>query len=165
MDVTNTCCSKDKYALSFPSFSAVFIHTFMLDGDVVVEEYDGKVDVAARAVDEVVAADGCAVAVACDDDDVELGVGELDTRCERDGTAVCRMHGIEVHVARRARRAADTRYDDCFVLVEVLFFDRLYDGFHNSTVTAAGAPDVREAVHTKIFFIASHLTPPPRSYH
>ena len=45
MDVTKTCCSKDKYALSFPSFSAVFIHTFMLDGDVVVEdkmEWNGK---------------------------------------------------------------------------------------------------------------------------
>jgi hypothetical protein len=31
MDLLNTCCSKDKKELSFPSFSVVFIHTFAID--------------------------------------------------------------------------------------------------------------------------------------
>ena len=30
MDIRQTCCSKDNRELVFPSFSAVFIHTFML---------------------------------------------------------------------------------------------------------------------------------------
>ena len=33
MDIRETCCSKDKYELTFPSFSAVFIHTFALEAD------------------------------------------------------------------------------------------------------------------------------------
>ena len=33
MKLLETCCSEDKHELSFPSFSAVFIHTFMMDGD------------------------------------------------------------------------------------------------------------------------------------
>lgn len=40
MDIRETCCSKDKYELTFPSFSAVFIHTFMMDGDVAVENVE-----------------------------------------------------------------------------------------------------------------------------
>ena len=37
MDIRQTCCSVDGDELSFPSFSVVFIHTFMLDGDVPVK--------------------------------------------------------------------------------------------------------------------------------
>lgn len=33
MALKDTCCSKDKYELSYPSFSVVFIHTFMVDSD------------------------------------------------------------------------------------------------------------------------------------
>ena len=35
MDIRKTCCSVDKNPLSYPSFSVVFIHTFMMDSDVV----------------------------------------------------------------------------------------------------------------------------------
>lgn len=34
MAIKETCCSKDKWELTFPSFSAVYIHTFAMDGDV-----------------------------------------------------------------------------------------------------------------------------------
>lgn len=37
MDIRKTCCSVDKNPLSYPSFSVVFIHTFMADADVVAE--------------------------------------------------------------------------------------------------------------------------------
>lgn len=38
MHVSQVCCSEDKKGLAFPSFSVVFIHTFMLDGDIAVED-------------------------------------------------------------------------------------------------------------------------------
>ena len=35
MDIRQTCCSEDNRGLVFPSFSVVFIHTFMLsDGEI-----------------------------------------------------------------------------------------------------------------------------------
>lgn len=37
MHIREICCSVDNNELSFPSFSVVFIHTFMLDGDVSAE--------------------------------------------------------------------------------------------------------------------------------
>ena len=42
MHIRETCCSEDGYGLSFPSFSVVFIHTFMIDGDVAVEAVTEK---------------------------------------------------------------------------------------------------------------------------
>lgn len=42
MHIRETCCSEDGYGLSFPSFSVVFIHTFMIDGDVAVETVTEK---------------------------------------------------------------------------------------------------------------------------
>ena len=40
MDIRETCCSVDKYELTFPSFSAVFIHTFIMEGDISVVSGD-----------------------------------------------------------------------------------------------------------------------------
>ena len=34
MHLKETCCSKDKWEMTFPSFSAVFIHTFAMEGEV-----------------------------------------------------------------------------------------------------------------------------------
>ena len=42
MDIRQTCCSADKRELVFPSFSVVFIHTFMLSDGVISQEV-GKV--------------------------------------------------------------------------------------------------------------------------
>lgn len=42
MHIRETCCSVDKNELSFPSFSVVFIHTFMLTGDVSVQSLGKK---------------------------------------------------------------------------------------------------------------------------
>ena len=70
--------------------------------DVVVEEYDGEIDVAPTAVQEVVAADGGAVAVSCNDDDVQLGTCELDSRCKWNRAPVRRVYSVKVHIARAA---------------------------------------------------------------
>ena len=43
MHASQICCSVDKKGLAFPSFSVVFIHTFMLDGDIAVEELKDEI--------------------------------------------------------------------------------------------------------------------------
>lgn len=130
--------------------------------DVVVEHDDREVHIAAAAVDEVIAADGRAVAIARDDDDVEVRVGELDARRERNGAAVRRVQGIKVHVARGARRAANARDDDRVVLREALLLDRLDDGLHRDAVAAARAPEMRQMILAEILFKAPfhHALPP-----
>ena len=42
MHIREICCSVDKNELTFPSFSVVFIHTFMLAGDVSVQPLSDK---------------------------------------------------------------------------------------------------------------------------
>lgn len=42
MHIREICCSVDKNELTFPSFSVVFIHTFMLAGDVSVQTLSDK---------------------------------------------------------------------------------------------------------------------------
>ena len=71
--------------------------------DPVIEEQDGDVDVAPRGVDEVVAADRGAVAVARDDDHVQVRAGHLDAGGERQRAPVRRVQRVDVDVARRAR--------------------------------------------------------------
>ena len=77
--------------------------------DLVVEQQDLQVHVAAQHVQHVVAADRQAVAVAGDHPDVELGVGELDAGGDRRRAAVDRVEAVGRHVVREARRAADAR--------------------------------------------------------
>ncbi len=86
--------------------------------DVVVEHDHGEVDVPAGGVDQVVAADGGAVAVAGDDDDGELGLGHLDARGEGDGPAMGGVQGVVVHIAGGPGGAADTGDDDHLVAVK-----------------------------------------------
>ena len=45
MELLKTCCSQDECELVFPSFSAVFIHTFMLADDVVKQDVGDVPDV------------------------------------------------------------------------------------------------------------------------
>ena len=62
----------------------------------------------------MVAADGGAVAVAREDDDVQFGVRHLDARGEGDRPAVGRVDGVEVQITGRAGRAADPGDDALF---------------------------------------------------
>ena len=71
--------------------------------DLVVHHEVRDVEVAARGVEEVVAADRDAVAVAADRDDVELRPRELDTARERERAAV---DAVEAERRRRSRAGA-----------------------------------------------------------
>jgi hypothetical protein len=52
-------------------------------------------------MDEVVAADGRAIAVAGHDNDLEAGLGVLDPGGKGQGAAMGGMEGIEVQIAHR----------------------------------------------------------------
>ena len=124
--------------------------------DVVVEEDDRQIDVAPAAVQEMIASDGSAVTVSCDDDDVQFGACKLDPCCKGNGSPVRRVYGIKVHIAGTARGAADAGDDDGIVLRHALrALDRLRDAFQRRTVAAARTPQVGQAVLSKILLKAA----------
>ena len=71
--------------------------------DEVVHDEIGHVDVLAGAVIEMVAADGETVAVAAEQEHVEIGPGEADAACERDRAAVDVMRAVAVDEIGKAR--------------------------------------------------------------
>ena len=74
------------------------------------EQYLG-VDVPADRVEEVIASDGQAVAIAGHDPDREFGTARLDASGEGRGTSVNRMESVGVHVVREATGTTDARYE------------------------------------------------------
>src|SRR5207247_9116427 len=77
--------------------------------DLVVEEEDLAIHVAAQHVQHVVPADREAVAVPGDDPYVELGIGELDSGGDRRGPAVDGVEPVRRQVIREPGRTADSR--------------------------------------------------------
>ena len=75
--------------------------------DLVVEQQHLAIEIAAQQVHHVVAADRQPVAVAGDDPDVELGIGELDARRDRRRAAVDGVEAVGLDVVGEAARAAD----------------------------------------------------------
>ncbi len=71
--------------------------------DEVVHDEVSHVDVLARAVIEMVAADGETVAVAAEEKDVQVGPGQADAGGERDGAAVNEMRAVAVDEIGKAR--------------------------------------------------------------
>jgi hypothetical protein len=113
----------------------------------VVDADDRQVDVAARGVEEVVAADGHEVPVAAEDHDMELGVGQLEARGERNGPAVGRVEGIDLDVAGDPARAADPRDDGQLVERDLALLQGLGETVDADPDAAGRAPDVRHPVH------------------
>src|SRR3546814_4125009 len=66
--------------------------------DLVVEQHDLAVEIAADDVHRMIAADRQPVAVAGDDPDVEMRIRELQPRRERRRAAVDRMEAIGFHI-------------------------------------------------------------------
>ncbi len=106
----------------------------------VVEQQDLQVHVAAKRVDQVIAADGQRVAVTGDDPNREVLARGGETGRDRRRTAVDRVHAVRVHVVREARRAADTRDEDDVLARDVqLGHEALHRG-EDGVVTAPRAP-------------------------
>jgi hypothetical protein len=71
--------------------------------DEVVHDEISHVDVLARAVIEMVAANGEPVAVAAKEEDVQVRPGQADPGGERDGAAVNVMRAVAIDEIRKAR--------------------------------------------------------------
>ena len=121
--------------------------------DVVVHDDVGHVDVASTGVDEVVAADGGAVAVAADEDDVHFRFGHFYAGGKGGGSSVGGVQGAAVHVAGYSGCAADAGYDGGVVFFKMEGVHGADEPFHDDAVAAAGAPDVREFAGTDVLFV------------
>ena len=108
--------------------------------DEIVHDEVGHVDVLARAVIEMVAADGEAVAVAAEEKDVQVGPGQADAGGERDGAAVNEMRAVAVHEIGKARGTTDPGEGDDLLVIELPFLDDFVIGSEHGEVAAAGAP-------------------------
>ena len=80
--------------------------------DAVVHDDIGHVDVAPAGMEEMVAADGIAVAVAARHHDRQVRPRHFQSGGERQRTAVHAMEAVAIGIGRNARRAADTGHDD-----------------------------------------------------
>ena len=108
--------------------------------DLVVEEQDLQVHVAAQRVDQVVAADRERVAVAGHDPHREVGPRDRQARRDRRRATVDRVHPVRLHVVREPRRAADAGdEDDVLARHAELRHERLQRG-EDRVVAAARAP-------------------------
>ena len=112
--------------------------------NLVVEQNDVEVHVAADGVDEVVAADGQRVAVAGGDPHREARVGRLDARRHGVCAAVYGVEPVGFHVVDEARRASDARHEREHVVRRVCgvgyFGQRALHGVEDGVVAASGAP-------------------------
>ena len=79
--------------------------------DAVVQQDHVDVHVAADGMDEVVAADGQAVAVARNLPYGDVRVGHLEAGGDGRGAPVDGLHGVGVHIVRKAAGAADAGDD------------------------------------------------------
>ena len=108
--------------------------------NLVVEQHDVQVEVAANGVNVVVAADRERVAVAGADPDAEVRAGRLQAGGHRHGASVDAVHAIGVDVIGQPRRAADARDHDNLFGFQAQLGHRVLELLENHEVTAAGAP-------------------------
>ena len=108
--------------------------------DLVVEEQDRDVDVAAQGMDEVVAADRQRVAVTGDDPHVQVGASHGQARGDGRRAPVDRVHPVGVHVVREAGCAADARHEGHVLAANAELGHEQLDGGEDRVVAAARAP-------------------------
>src|SRR5204863_3794697 len=108
--------------------------------DEVVHDEIGHVDVLARAVIDMIAADGETVAVAAKEEDVQVRPGQADAGRERDGTAVNVMRAVAVDEIGKTRRATDARERDDLFVIELAFLEEFVEGRQNRKVPTTWAP-------------------------
>ena len=108
--------------------------------DLVIEEQDIQVEIAAQQMDSMVAADAEAVAIAGYHPDAEIRTTGLETRCDRRRPAMDRMHSIGIHVIGETAAAADTgNYHNILPGYSERRHDLLHLG-QDGIIAASGAP-------------------------
>src|SRR5450755_2777595 len=108
--------------------------------DEVVHDDVGQVDVLARAVVEMVAADAEAVAIAAEEEDVQVGPGQAHAAGERDGAPMDEVGAVAIDEIRKARGAADAGEGDDLFVIELAFLEDFVIAGENGEVATAGTP-------------------------
>ena len=106
----------------------------------VIHDDVGHAWIFAGGVDEVVAADGEAVAVSAEDEDMQIVAAETDASGKGERAAVDVMAAVGVDEIREARRTTDAGERDDFFLRVIEFLEDLVEGGEDGEVAAAGAP-------------------------
>src|SRR3954453_13746105 len=88
----------------------------------------------------MVAADGEAVAVAAEQEDVEIGPGQADAAGIRDGAAMDEVRAVAVHEIREARGTADPGQGTDLLVFDILFLEHFVERSQNSKISATGTP-------------------------
>ena len=133
--------------------------------DVVAHHDNGDVNVALRGVDEVVAADTGAVAVAGEDNNLLVGVDGLQTLGLSKSAAVQGVQAVHVNIYGSPGGAADAADKTHFVLADVQLVKDAQEGVDDYAVAAAGAEYERKGLLTDVFLCDTvHITSPQRSF-
>jgi hypothetical protein len=97
----------------------------------------------------MVSADGDQVAIAAIDDDLEIGIAQLDPGGKRDWPPVGRVELVEAQIARHPPRATDARNDRDLVEIEFALDQRARETIDAGPDAASRTPDVRHSVHSE----------------
>ena len=89
---------------------------------------------------QVIAADGKAIAVAGDDPNIEIRIGDFKASRECGRPTVDSVKAVCVYIIRKARGAADARDKYGLIRISLNIRERFLDAFQNGIVTATGAP-------------------------
>ncbi len=108
--------------------------------DEVVHDDVGQVDVLARAVLEVVAADREGVAVAAEEEHVQVRPRKAHARGQRHRAPVDEMPAVGIDEIREARGAADAREGDDVLVRKLAPLEHLVKRGEHGEIAAAGAP-------------------------
>jgi hypothetical protein len=104
-------------------------------------------------VDKVITSDGGGVAVAHDHNDLEPGVGQLDTGGEGQGPAMRGVERIEIHVHAHTPGAADPRHQDNVVFAKPGAVDGPDQRPQDNAVAAPRTPDMGELLLVAQIFV------------
>ena len=108
--------------------------------NLVVHHDVGQVDVAPHGVDEMVAADAVAVAIAAGADDFQFVVAELDAGGHGKGPAMQGVHAVGVDIARQVRGAADAADDTDLMRLQAEVEQRGLERGEDGEIAAARTP-------------------------
>jgi hypothetical protein len=97
-------------------------------------------------VDEVVATDGCQIAIARENHDMELGICEFYPGCKGNCTPMGGVERVGSDIAGCPRGTPDTGNKNGFFSFPGHLFDSSERTVDNCPVPATGAVDMREAV-------------------
>lgn len=106
----------------------------------IVEQEDIEVEVAPQYMDEVIAANGEAIAIAGNDPYVQPGVGHAEAGGNSRCAPVNAVHSVGVHVIGKPAGATDAGNEDRFVLFFAQFGQYGLHLFEYGIVATAGAP-------------------------